>query len=100
MPRKLHYRHAVTLEPGYYLLRVKTGGGGKAGSLFFESENGTVKETEIQFKEGGSILLCLREPTKIGVGEQHQVVLDYTRLGPARIAYTKILHRRPRESYL
>jgi rhamnan synthesis protein F len=91
--RKSHYRHAATLQPGYYLLSVRPNEDGKAGSLFFEREGGSLKETEVQFKEPGSMLLCLRAPTTIGVGEKAGTVLDYTKLGAVRTAYAKIVNR-------
>lgn len=93
MLRKCHYHHAATLTPGYYRLCVKPSEGERAGSLFFESESGALPETEVQFKDPGSMLLCLRASTKIGVGKDNRPGLDYARLGPARTAYTKIVNR-------
>ena len=93
MQRKFPYRHAATLQPGYYLLGVRPCQDGKAGSLFFEREGGTLKETEVHFKERGFMLLCLRAPTTIGMGEKDGTGLDYTKLGAARTAYTKIVNR-------
>jgi hypothetical protein len=93
MLRKFHYRHAATLQPGYYLLNVRPSQDGKAGSLFFEREGGTLKETEVQVKERGSMLLCLRAPTNVGAGEKDETVLNYTKLGSARTAYTKLVNR-------
>ncbi len=92
MLKKVCYSTAAALEPGYYLLGVKPSQGAEAGSLCFEREGGTLKETEVQFKEPGSMLLCLREPTTIGVGER-KAILDFARLGLARTAYTKIANR-------
>ncbi len=93
MQRKFRYRPAATLQPGYYLLSVRPSQDGKAGSLFFEREGGTLKETEVRFKERAVMLLCLRAPTTIGVGEEDGTGLDYTKLGAARTAYTKIVNR-------
>ena len=93
MLKKCNYGHAATLEPGYYRLNVKPSHGERAGSLFFESESGALKETEVQVKDRGSMLLCLRAPTKIGVGKDNQPALDYAKLGSARAAYTKIVNR-------
>ena len=62
MQRKFHYRHAATLQPGYYLLSVRPCQDGKAGSLFFEREGGTLKETEVQFKEPGSCFSASARP--------------------------------------
>ncbi len=93
MLRNRHCRHAATLTPGYYRLSVKPSQGESAGSLFFESEGGALQETEVQFKDPGSMLLCLRASTKIGVGKDNHPGLDYARLGPARTAYTKIVNR-------
>ena len=70
MQRKFRDRPAATLQPGYYLLSVRPSQDGKADSLFFEREGGTLKETEVRFKERGIMLLCLRAPTTIGTGEK------------------------------
>ncbi|MGB9163124.1 MAG: hypothetical protein WCC41_01460, partial [Rhodomicrobium sp.] len=93
MQKKFRYRPAATLQPGYYLLSVRPSQDGKAGSLFFEREGGTLKETEVRFKERAVMLLCLRAPTTIGVGEEDGTGLDYTKLGAARTAYMKIVNR-------
>lgn len=90
MPRKLNYIHVATLEPGYYLLNVKLTQNGKGGSLFFEDE---CKPLKVEFKNGGSILLRLRKPTKIGVGAARHAILDYAKLGTARAVYIKLLNR-------
>ena len=90
---KLNYLHPATLAPGYYLLNVKLTQNGKGGSLFFESECKSLKETEVEFKNGGSILLCLRAPTKISMRAEHHTVLDYSKLGAARVPYIKLLNK-------
>ncbi len=74
-------------------MSVRPNEDGKAGSLYFEREGGTLKETEVQFKERGIMLLCLRAPTTIGAGEKDGTGLDYTKLGAARTAFTKIVNR-------